>query len=640
MKHVGLLAAFLLGVCVRAGAEEGRYVPHVLTPAERRARVAEFSKSLAKVLDRFEQRMSQPNQQPSIRDLPNAALAELVLGRDPRTAEKFVDLAFAQQDMGTKSASYGSVPWQIGHPEIHDENAIDFATQAIGPMLIHYGDKLSPEFKQRLQPHIKASFAAMLRRNLKVSYTNIWLMRTVNMILMGEAVKDEAAASEGYRELDQWIDYTRQAGIHEFDSNTYYFVDLDALDLGYLYAARPEGRAKFKAVLDYFWSDIAANYFAPNGVISGPMSRNYGFLTSQGGLDVYMYVEGLRETNDLHTPDFEKTHLVETAGEQGYHIGEKIVALANEPNRIVRSRWDAAPDHDRYACFTPDFAIGSASGDYNAQDKLITVEFAGVMTPVMTVVPDIFDSPYGTVKSADGSGHMKPTHIKYRPLCVQEKGSVLALLDLDTAKTPATASLATNILLPMEADRALLNGKPVALKEAFEIPVPPDSVIALRSGRSGVAIRVFHVDPCAGAEPQIVLKLDPEGIKNHTARLAIYHYRGESRVISDKHIGVGLMILAQRCESDEALAKLASDAAAAQVNDQRAGNEWKVEVKVRRETALAIARDLKTNRAVAREVNGKAVESAVLSVNGRDLAALLPAGGGAQTLQPPAASPK
>jgi hypothetical protein len=65
------------------------------------------------------------------------------------------------------------VPWQIGHPEIHDANAIEFATQAVGPMLTAFGNKLSPQFRKDLEPHIRAAFAAMDRRNFKTpAYTN------------------------------------------------------------------------------------------------------------------------------------------------------------------------------------------------------------------------------------------------------------------------------------------------------------------------------------------------------------------------------------------------------------------------------------------------------------------------------------
>jgi hypothetical protein len=635
---IGIMYGLMLGLTASAADTPGE--PRVLFAAERQARVAEASAKLALTLARFEKSIAGPNPTPSIRDLPNAALAVLYLGKDPREAERMVDMAFAQQDMDPKSPSYGSVPWQIGHPDIHDENAIDFVNQAIGPMLIHYGDKLSPEFKAELLPHMRASFAAMLRRKLAVSYTNIWLMRTVNMILMGEAINDASAADEGYRQLDQWIDYTRHAGVHEFDSPTYYFVDLDSLSAGYLYAKRANGREKLKAVLDYFWIDIAANYFVPNGVLSGPHSRNYSFTSSAGGLDMYLYTEGFRSTDDIGRSDFEKIFLLETAGEQGYHVGDPIISIARQPERIVQSRWDVSPDHDRYNYITSGFAIGSASGDYGAQDKLVSVELAsGDKLPVIAIIPDIFDAPYGVVKTLDKSGHSKPTHPKYNPMCVQDHGMALATIDIDASKLPDVETLATDILLPADPTHLTAEGTFVDASKPFEKVLSDHTVIALRDGDAGVAIRILHVDGCAGAAPQVMLKADADGLKLHAARYVAYAYRGPKAHLSDKHVRFAAMIVARPCPSDADLLRLIRDVSSADVIDRQTEKAWDVQATLAG-TQLAIVRDLKSSKAVSRQVNGHDVNSAALALNGTDLAGPLwaPFAAEIEAKQPPSAS--
>ena len=110
--------------------------PQQLSAKERERRLVEVRTGLAKAVADFDKRLARPNPEPSIRDLPNAAFAKLLLGQDPREAEKLVELEFHQQDMDEKSPAFGMLPWQIGHPEIHDDNAIEFGTQAIGPMLL------------------------------------------------------------------------------------------------------------------------------------------------------------------------------------------------------------------------------------------------------------------------------------------------------------------------------------------------------------------------------------------------------------------------------------------------------------------------------------------------------------------------
>eukprot|EP01052_Picozoa_sp_SAG31_P038063 SAG31_NODE_5015_length_2800_cov_2.011847_2_plen_79_part_00 len=63
--------------------------------------------------------------------------------------------------------------------------------------------------------------------------------------------------------------------------------------MGYLYAKRPGAKAVFKAILDHTWADVAANYFSPSQVLSGPSSRDYDFLYGHGALMVHTYAQGL-----------------------------------------------------------------------------------------------------------------------------------------------------------------------------------------------------------------------------------------------------------------------------------------------------------------------------------------------------------
>lgn len=58
----------------------------------------------------------------------------------------------------------------------------------------------------------------------EVSYTNMWLMSTVNAILFGEIVGGERgrkSADVGYAMWDAWRNYTAETGgLHEFTSPT------------------------------------------------------------------------------------------------------------------------------------------------------------------------------------------------------------------------------------------------------------------------------------------------------------------------------------------------------------------------------------------------------------------------------------
>ena len=78
---------------------------------------------------------------------------------------------------------------------------------------------------------------------------------------------------------------------------------------------------------------------------------------------------------------------------------------------------------------------------------------------------DEFDSPYGLVKTRDGSGHSKPTHLHANVAAVQDMGVALVLNDLTMSIESTThggpfTSLAANVLFPSGAgiDRLYVNG--------------------------------------------------------------------------------------------------------------------------------------------------------------------------------------
>eukprot|EP00041_Stephanoeca_diplocostata_P024137 m.604281 g.604281 ORF g.604281 m.604281 type:complete len:340 (+) comp22459_c0_seq2:130-1149(+) len=140
------------------------------------------------------------------------------------------------------------------------------------------------------------------------SYTNMWLMSTVNSILMGEIVGGERgriAASVGYTMWDQWRDYTAASGVHEFTSPTYTNVQVSALYMGYLYAKRPGATLEFKAALDLIWADTCANYYAGRQVsMYVLLSANVNTADQSKISDTPLRNGSLSVHPDSHSSDF------------------------------------------------------------------------------------------------------------------------------------------------------------------------------------------------------------------------------------------------------------------------------------------------------------------------------------------------
>lgn len=614
------IAALTLGLCaVEACAvakEDGER-------EARRARILERIKT--GVVTRAEE-LARPGTAP-VRDMTNTALGVLVAGEDPRLAENLLSHAFSLQDMKRNSPTYGYIPWTEGDKDIKlDPNSIEFATHSMGPILLLYGDKLSEPFKREMKRHISAAFSALRMHHPPVWYTNIFLMNTINMILMGEAVGDKKAANDGYAQLDIWLDYTREAGIHEYDSPVYYAVDLDTLGIGYRLAQRPEGKAKLKSILDCFWSDMCASFFPANGHLSGPQSRNYNFLGDTGGLNAYYWLEGM-----IGGEGGGSAYMYLGSAPEGYRPDPKILALSKVPERVIVSRWDTRPGGTRYAYMTRDLVIGGANKYYEPQDRPISIELASKKNlPVMTVTVDSFDSPYGKARIVDACGHSKPFHWPLNPTCVQEKGTMMILAALNPAgikswergrrdKAVPVESLATNVILPARADSVLIDGKTVSPKAPFEIEAGPGSVVGVREGKAGVAIRVFAANGCAGFDPAYKLQAEAHGLESDAFRYSVYHYQGEPKKLKEASARVGLIIVATPCKDDAELAKLMETVKKASLTEYRDLKTWQVKATVGNLT-LEAGVDVRSREPLYRRVNGKPMPDERLMVNGVDLA--------------------
>jgi hypothetical protein len=185
---------------------------------------------------------------------------------------------------------------------------------------------------------------------------------------------------------------------------------------------------------------------------------------------------------------------------------------------------------------------------------------------------------------------------------------------------PATASLATNVILPAQADAIIVDGAKVAVNQPFERVLKHDTVVGIREGRTGVAIRFVHADAAQEQAPDYRLKADAAGLKLGAARLIVYHYNGPEKKLEDKHIKVGVLILAGRCEGNAAFAELLKQAREAAIEQTADASAWKVSARVGGRT-LEAARDLKKPRPLYQRVDGQETTRPVFSVNGEDWAA-------------------
>ncbi len=619
MKMPHLQSLLLCGLIAGASLP----VSAALTPQEQQKRTKDVEALMRETLTKFEAAVDTPKKAFATRDISHAALAYMMLGEGAAKAQAMIERFFPLQDMDLNSPSYGKVPWDPSKPEVRDDNAIEFLGSELGPLLLLYGNQFPQSFIDELTPHLKAALAAIARHRVGVQYTNIALMKAANQILIGEYLKDTEATDAGRKLLDEWIAFTRKNGVHEFDSPTYSQTQMDVLYGLYHCVKDPVVKSKAKVALDYLWADFSANYFPGTQSMSGPNSRSYSFLSQNGNINQKYYLNGLPSSIGAAFLN-DEVQIWAPAIWNDYNPPAEALALATEPTRLIRQRCGEKPGQDRTNFITPDFTIGSASRSYCSHDRLVVAALASAKKlPVISVVPDMSDSPYGKFTEVEKGGHKKVHHLEAVISAVQQKGQVLAIYDLapPLAKSDVESvkSVATNVLLPLKADSITVNGAPVAWANGA-VPVPPDSVICVREGKGAVAIRLF-ADAAPGATVSYFLKNDGEAWD--AARLVAYQYQGAPVKLTPPSLHSGVLLLASSCESKTDEEKLVRRAKAWTFTQTESGNLWKVTATSgtgAKAEVLEASIDTPAKQTGPRLINGQEAVSPILKINGTDWA--------------------
>ena len=601
------------------------------TTQENTSRLKVLEGYVTRQLTRMEADLQTPAPQPTTRDLSHAALAYIIRGQDYEKARKALEHLFALQDMNPASPGYGTVPWQENNPEIKDPNAIEFTAMGFAPIFIRYSSAFPADFIATATKHLQASIAAIRRHKVPPSYTNISLMRAANLILLGEYLHDAEASKEGEAVLDQWLAFTRENGLSEFGSSVYGGVQSNVVASLKNNVREPRIQAKAKMILDYMWTDFAANYFVAGDELSGASSRTYSFLKHDYNLNGAFYVLGFQNNPPPAVGVLSEDVLTWANGNWGkYRPDAKIYELSRVPERIVCQRWGLKPGQDRYNYITPEFALGSSSCYYQPQDREIALHLASPKKlPIITVIPDNLDAPYGKLRLVEGGGHRKIQHIRYALSAVQEKGAVLALLDLtpgvaDSLKSKYPVnSIGTNVILPYQADGLFVDGKEVEWTGG-DIPVSAQSTIGVLEGKTGVAIRLFRADNLAeGKSTTFFLKADGKDFKDFPAvRLVAYHAASKGEIIPVSKALSGVLILVSPCKDREAFQNFLVQAKQWALTEKTEGDLWQVTATPPKSTAtapvLSASLNLVTKMTGPRLVNGKEIVPSLMTINGVD----------------------
>ena len=159
----------------------------------------------------------------------------------------------------------------------YDPNWREFIGTALALVLIGHEQRLPPELVARIDAALRLAVAGTLARYVPASYTNIALMCAFLLDFAGARFRIPAWQGAAVRYAAAIHDlFAPHGAFEEYNSPTYYGVDLYALALWRAHGASPRLRQLGAAMEAALWRDIARYYHAGLRNLAGPYDRSYG----------------------------------------------------------------------------------------------------------------------------------------------------------------------------------------------------------------------------------------------------------------------------------------------------------------------------------------------------------------------------
>jgi hypothetical protein len=443
-----------------------------------------------------------------------------------------------------------------------------------------------------------------------VTYTNIYLARAVDLILLGHNIGDPAIEATGRDALRGWIAETRQYGIGEFDSATYYAADVEALSECYRFAGDPNDRKTCRVALDYFWTDIAANYLPSAHKISGPSSREYEFINGNDDLAYWIEGVGWDATSQLNTTNLQAAYIEDLLANGRYRPSEAIRAIAFQAPRDVTSTWDAIPGHTRFNWVGHNVSLGCAGGSYGPQDKLLVATFAGpAKSAQLNVLLQKSGVAYGIHTAA-----IKPEHVSPTLGCLEQGGAAIANFDVDMRLLGATPhGFETDVLFPLGA-ALTVNGAPISLAHG-DVTLRNGDILAIASGGGVIALRAVRIDD-VGMLPTLTITTDQNATARGAAWLRIQHLAPGMSARPDSTMRETFVMVAR----DDGNAQVATgDVAHASARDVVGPTYWQVDAQFPQGHFQLARSSTKRGTIYLGSIDGQPVTRLPLAIDGRDI---------------------
>ena len=213
------------------------------------------------------------------RESATYALILLETGAAGEAAE-ILEQVLAGQDLDPASETYGIWPYYLEEPLGKmirpDTNWADFVGQELVLVMLRHAPRLTEQLLLRLRTAIAAAAAAVIRRNVPMSYTNIAAKGTFVTLGAGQVLNDPDLTRYGRDRIERLAATVHQTGsFAEYNSPTYWLITCTAMSAISQHITDRRSTTVAAGLIERLWQHLVQRWHQPSGQLSGPMSRAY-----------------------------------------------------------------------------------------------------------------------------------------------------------------------------------------------------------------------------------------------------------------------------------------------------------------------------------------------------------------------------
>lgn len=385
-KNVIGLIVILLFANFSTAQTKGYKVPTVANPAARK-----------ELLKQQWDLLHQPTPQLGVRDcfmfILDAMDAKMYTQKD---IEWLLKSMMTRVITNPKDINYGNIYWSWVNPKngAEDNNNVEFCVQYGILIKLLYDDQLSEGSRKALDTIFDYALIGITNANVRVSYTNIYLMRIWNLIAIGQVYNKPLVLEKGRAYLNTFIKHIANYGNREYDSPTYGGVDLESLLLLSQFAKDKDIQSKTSDLLNLFLTDFCSHYNPLGGFLGGAHSRDYNRAFARDLLEEKYFNPLLGKANNNN----QLFHQVCFARLKEIGLSATQKELMYRQNRYIIQKWDSFPNAYATEYVGKKFAIASSNQTYSPDDKTFVIYLSSQKVPEMANIAYVMegrDDHYG-----------------------------------------------------------------------------------------------------------------------------------------------------------------------------------------------------------------------------------------------------